>query len=324
MSKKQIVSKYVPSEDMQRRSIKTPENIRYLQDRLSQNIRATSPRKSYQDFLDDVTHFIVNVSCQPALDSSHRISLDPDRLGKFIRDDRASKVVTEIDFKCICYFLDWKGLFYNNHRGADISAAFVDPLFHSVLDFMKIGEFTLNNMKRHAPGFYRCYRPASTFPGNFWVGAMEVFEERASGALITMEFYQSAGFDQRPNKTVELSGYLFRKGRHYTIISRNESSTSLSVALLPSVSIENHKITNLTGAVLDMSTGHLWGGRVIYDRVELPARCVGSADNSTISVDSQEMKKLFFDSAMICTADEIPKSVLHHFQNDPIPNLRMF
>ena len=316
-------SDYQPSEDVIRRSVKTEENIRYLQDRLSQVMRLSDPERSYQSFIDEVAQFIEHAPEKSKINRKHELTINSDRLGKFMRDQRANANVTKDDFACICIFLDFKELFYNQHRGAEIANAFEDPLFHSLLNFMKIGEFTLNNMKRHAPGFFRCYRPASTFPGNFWVGAMEISVAPESGALISREYYQSADFDNRPNKTIELTGYLFRKGRHYTIISRDQASSSLSVALLPSVIIENHRITNLTGAVLDMSTGHLWGGRVIYDRVELPATCVhdNSANNND---DSLTDKQRFFASAKVCTSEDIPKSIAHHFENKEIPNLYMF
>ncbi len=315
-------NEYTPSEDVQRRSKKTPENRKYLQDRLSQVMRLKYPKSSRRKFISDVIAFVESAPNNCDIDPKHELTVDGDRLGKFMRDNEPNKQITPEDFKCICIFLDYKGLFYNRHRGDEIAEKFEDPLFHSLLDFMKIGEFTLNNMKRHAPGFYRCYRPASTFPGNFWVGAMEISDSPDTGALVTREFYQSAGFEGRPNKKVELNGYLFRKGRHYTIISRDQASSSLSVALLPSVITEDHKITNLTGAVLDMSTGHLWGGRVIYDRVDLPASCVHTEIEG--SVDAKLDEENFFASAKVCYPEEIPNSIEHHFKNEPIPNLQMF
>lgn len=324
------ISRYWPQDYTLRRARRQdPENVQYLRDRLSEIFKSDdSPFKTHADFTRRVIEFAEAASHVDGLLSSpfKEVKIDDSRLSRFINGRESERQFNNDDFRTCVLYLDFLGILYKTHWADDIGDRFPDPLFHSLRNFMGVGEFTLNNMKRRAPGFYRAYRPASTFPGNFWVGCLEISIDPQSDAITTREFYQSGGFDGRPNKTVEFFGYIVRKGRHYTIISRNQSSSSLSAALLPSVTIEDHKITNMTGAVMDMSTGHLWAGRILYDRVELPALCVPSeaVPPASDTNDEAALREAFRASARVCGPDEISQSIVHHFRDDPIPNLRMY
>lgn len=248
-------------------------------------------------------------------DSSFDIKFDASRASNIRKDGNTS--INAADFKAIVFFLDFHGLLLPGHYGDEIGEQFPDPLFHSLIDFMDIGEYTFDNIIKRAPGLYYAYRPSSTFPDHFWVGALEIFVNRETKAVVAKEFYTSNGFDNRPNKTIKFYGYLVRKARHYTIISKNESAASLSVALLPYVTVENNKIMSLAGAILDMSTGRLWGGRVLYERAELP---LPDTYNDTY----REYREQFLASSKIAHESEIPASILRFFKGDDIPNLTIY
>jgi len=285
-------------------------------------------RFHYDSFVADIHNVYKDLKSknQDLANTRNECKINNDRLQKLTKGTHNQNTFNY--FKINYYNLDFKGVFKDQHIGSRIADSYKDPLFHSLIDFMRVGDFTYTNMKRHAPGLYRAYRPSSTFPGNYWVGALEIYINDNSGAICTYEFYKSNNFDGRTNKVVQFNGYLIRKGRHYSIVSRNQSQSSLCVALLPSVTIESRRITNLTGATIDMSTGHLWTGRVIFDRIDLPNVCVSTDRISEeIEVDEEnypKLKKEFFESACICTAEEIPKSIRHHFSHEQIPNLQMF
>lgn len=308
---------YSPNGEVKQRSVKTEENAYYLADRLPQVLPMCG--ETYNRFLERVNYFLreilpdIPLSKEDQIPTGHIIKINENQLSKMLTSHNPWRYINDLDFRLIVLYLDYNGLFIGMHRGQEIAEKFPDPLFHSLLNFMGIGKFTLNNMKARAPGLYRAYRPASTFPGNFWVGALEIWINEESGAIKTTEFHQSGGFDGRPNKKVLFDGFLVRKGRHYTILSCNEGASSLDIAFLPSVMVEGGRITNMTGAVLDMSTGHLWGGQIIYDRIELDAE-----------TPYQEQRDRIFADARVCAPEDIPRSIAHHFKNDPIPNLRMF
>lgn len=316
------VGSYVPAPDIKRRADKSdPENVRYLESRLYFLLNRGGGRKGYTDFVADIENFQLEIN-KKNKDLSveilkHKITYDKIRQFSQGRIDQISKN----DFRLIVYFLDFRGVFRERYVGNKISEKYEDPLFHSLMDFMGVGDFTYTNIRRHAPGLYTAYRPSSTFPGCFWVGAMEISVNEQSGAIQTFEFYQSSGFDSRPNKIVTFTGYLIRKGRHYTILSRNHSSSSLCATLLPSVTVEGHKITNMTGATLDMSTGRLWSGRILFDRFNL--------DSSTSSIvkskqSYKEIRNAFFESACVLKSSEIPESIAFHFSELSVPNLKLF
>lgn len=218
-------------------------------------------------------------------------------------------------YKVIVLYLDFHNLLFPKHFGDEIAENYPDPLFHSLINFMSVGDYTLTNMMNRAPGLYHAYRPASSFPGNIWVGVLEIYIDRATKALVAKEHYQSNGFDGRPNKTIEFFGYLVRKARHYTIISRNEAAASLSVALLPQVTVERDKIMTFGGAMLDMSTGRLWGGRVFFERVSEPPE-------SAMSYNDYRQKLL--NEATVKSMYSIPNSIRSYFANAPIPNTTMY
>lgn len=242
-------------------------------------------------------------------------TLDDSRISN-IKNQKKYSINSE-DYRIIVYFLDFHGLLLPGHFGDEIGEQFPDPLFHSLIDFMDIGEYTFDNIIKRAPGLYHAYRPSSTFPDHFWVGALEIFVNRETKAVVAKEFYTSNDFDGRPNKTIKFYGYLVRKARHYTIISKNESAASLSVALLPYVTVEDNKIMSLAGAILDMSTGRLWGGRVLYERAELP---LPDTYNDTY----REYREQFLASSRVAHESEIPASILRFFKGDDIPNLTIY
>lgn len=305
-----------------RRSEKTPENCKFLRQRL-RGIFAARNYGSKSQFIDDVHDFH---SAATELKLSHfsklfDINLDQSRLSTFLGDStNADAQFNAETFKTIVLFLDFKKWLSVKHLGEEIVKDYPDPVFPAMLNFMSIGEYTLSNMKAQAPGLYKAYRPSSTFPGNYWVGALEIKLDDESDALVTREFYQSAKFDDRPNRIVTFEGYMLRKGRHYTILSRNEPSSSLCAALLPSVTIENGKIASLAGGVLDMSTGRLYGSRVFYERIMIETE-------EELEATPQEYKTArdkLFGEARVLSPDDMPSSLVHHFEFKHIDNITLY
>lgn len=305
-----------------RRSEKTPENCKFLRQRLRGIFSARNYGKQSQ-FIDDVQdfHLAASEAKIPHFAKPIEINLDPSRLSTFLGDSiNADAQFNAETFKTIVLFLDFKKWLSVKHLGEEIVKDYPDPVFPAMLNFMSIGEYTLSNMKAQAPGLYKAYRPSSTFPGNYWAGALEIKLDEGSDALVTRELYQSDRFDDRPNRIVSFEGYMLRKGRHYTILSRNESSSSLCAALLPSVTIENGKIASLAGGVLDMSTGRLYGCRVFYERIEIETK----EELGATPEEYQAARDKLFAEARVLSPDDMPRSLVHHFEFKHIDNITLY
>jgi hypothetical protein len=322
------VSSYQPSKSIVRRAKKTEEHADLLKDRLQTVLRSTYSNRQYASFIDDLDRFLYEAVKNKHLpfDEDFEIKATPALLSAFVKGGpEANNRVNSKDFGLMVYYLDCMGLYHQQHRGAEIEEAFKDSLFHALLNFTSVGEFTLNSVKSRAPGWYRAYRPSSTFPGCYWVGVLEVYNAN-TGAVCTREYYQSSGFDDRPNKTVSFSGYLLRKGRHHTILTRCEASNSICLALLPSVMMEEKTITAMGGAIMDISTGKLWSGRVFYERIaDLP-----DVQTTEARVDEQDTKfndqvfEHFKQESRVVTASEMPRSIVHYFLQEEVEGLTLY
>lgn len=322
------VSSYQPSRSIKRRAERTDEHADLLKDRLETVVRLTYSDRQYASFIDDLVKFSHEAAKNGLLpfDDAFEFKATPETLRTFVKGGaEANNRINKKDFALITYYLDCMGLYHGKHRGAEIEDAFSDSLFHALLNFTSVGEFTLNSVKGRAPGWYRAYRPSSTFPGCYWVGVLEVYNAD-SGAVCTREFYQSNGYDGRPNKTVSFSGYLLRKGRHHTILTRSESSNSLCLALLPSVMIEEKVITAMAGAMIDISTGRLWSGRVFYERiVDLPTVPASSGRSDELDPEFQNtVFEHFKNECCVKPASEMPASIVHHFRQEAVEGLTLY
>lgn len=320
MSDFEGLSRYVPSPRVSLRLERNTENAHFLAERLKNYLTHYGFGTTQAGFITELEVF--------------RDALANHELGKRftkpvkVRQPAISKLsgsgdyegINSADFALICYLLDFKKVLFTARRNHGLPHGHPLALYPALVDFIDIGEHTLDNIAKRAPGLYRAYRPSSTFPGNFWVGMMEVALDQSTGAVRVLEYYSSAGFDNRPTKTVKLDGFLVRKGRHYTIITRNSSESSLSIALLPAVAIEHEKIMTLSGAILDMSTGRLWGGRVLYERE-------GPLPSDRFSVESDryaKLKKKLEDECRVKTPEDLPSSIKDFFNFQPIGNLTMY
>lgn len=304
-----------------RRSEKNSENCKFLRERL-RSLLNSDTYKTHSEFIDDVHNFYaagIGAKKWTALKDVD-MNLDQSRLSAFIgTKPTADNQFNPNVFRAVVLHLDFNDRLSVKHLGDEIAQDYEHPLFPAMLHFMDIGEYTLSNMKAQAPGLYKAYRPSSTFPGNYWVGGMEISLDAESDALVTEEFYQSSEFDDRPNRIVAFNGYMFRKGRHYTILSRNEASSSLCVALLPSVAVENEHIVSMAGGLLDMSTGRLYGSRVFYERV--PTK---TARESLHPDEYRDIKEQLFAKACVCSREQMPASIVHHFEFKRIDNITFY
>lgn len=322
------VSSYQPSEDIARRAQRTKEHAELLKDRLRTVLRTTYSDRQYGSFITDLEKFSQEAVKNKKLPfgGAYEFKATPSQLSSFAKGGAETDTrINGRDFALITYYLDCMGLYYAQHRGAEIEVAFPDSLFHALLNFTSVGEFTLNSVKSRAPGWYRAYRPSSTFPGCYWVGVLEVYNSD-SGAVCTREFYQSAGYDDRPNKTVTFSGYLLRKGRHYTILSRSEASNSLCLALLPSVMMEDKTITAMAGAMIDISTGRPWSGRVFYEQIpDLPDGQIPSASAEEAETEFRDrVFEHFKNESRVLPSSEMPTSIVHHFRQEAVEGLTLY
>lgn len=305
-----------------RRADKNSENCKFLRERLRSLLNSEAYHKKLE-FINDVHDFhAAGFELKKwSISKDADMNLDQSRLSTFIgTKPTADNQFNQDVFRTIVLFLEFNGWLSVKHLGHEIAQDYDHPLFPSMLHFMDIGEYTLSNMKAQAPGLYKAYRPSSTFPGNYWVGAMEISLDSESNALVTEEFYQSSEFDDRPNRTVAFDGYMFRKGRHYTILSRNEASSSLCVALLPSVAIENNHMVSMAGGLLDMSTGRLYGSRVFYERVPIKTE----RELSVHPDEYREAKDKLFSEACVRSRDQMPASIVHHFEFKHIDNVTLY
>lgn len=316
------LGEYKPSPILLSRMNKNdPEEFEYFIGRVKQYIKEGFSVSSQADFLRELGEFHAETLKHSLIGVPNikDIKLDASRLSRVLNHADKDKI-NEEDFALACHLLNFRSFYVSGKMDGAIADKYPHALFFALMAFMDIGEFTLENIKSRAPGLYRAYRPSSTFPGNFWIGSMEVSVDPQTGAVLVEEFYQSDGFDNRPNKVVMLDGHLVRKGRHYTILTRNKSEGSLSIALLPAVSIEGDKITGLSGAVLDMSTGRLWGGRVLYER-EYPTQ-----EEATKTKDSgmEKLRDRLQKEARVVGPEGVPQSILDFFNFRAIENLTLF
>lgn len=316
------VSGFQVTDDIRRAARKTDYNVEFIREKLGSAIRQTGYFAGPKAFYEALIAFHRACKEYPNIElpgsPNRKVLFDEKRIGRFLRGE--DKAVSKDDFTIVVYLLAFNNLLTDGRQIEKIARDYKDPLFFSLANFLKVGDITLANMTLQAPGLYTAYRPSSTFPGTFWRGFLEVRMDEISGATITKEFYQSGGYDNRPNKEVEFDGYMIRKSRHYTIIARNESISNLSVTFIPSVTLRKGVISTLVGRTMDMSTGYLYGSRVFYERSDW----TGGQEDLGKPASYVDRRNQLLADCKILREDEMPDSLRMLFRAESAPSITFF
>ena len=301
------------SQTLATRSAKTKASIEALRGRLTLLIRETAYFRTAGDFIKELAGYQASLSeADVVRNGLHTgdLKLTEDYLSKFLggEDDR----INQHDFKMIVHMLHDKKIYLPEMQGKLLSATCDDALYHAMLEFLRVGELTLANLKRRAPGLYTAWRPSSSFPGRFWRGILEISVDPNSYAVCVSEQYYAPARDKSPARHISFDGYLFRKSQLYTMVTRNNTLSTLQMSHMPVATVFDDEIVTLGGFVTDMTTARLYTSRIFYERIPVDGEI-------TTAVRTEERNNM----AVVGT-DEVPHHVQAFFDPKPIPNIHMF
>lgn len=302
------------AQSLNERAIKNASNCKMVRERLrflTREVRYFPSLRQFLDELSDFHHRVIDGAQRARLGiHSGDIALNDNGLSKFLSGDDSK--INAADFRIVVHFLHEQHVLSPDNQGALIASQFRDPLFHVLLHFLGVNDATLDAAKAVLPGLYRAWRPSSSFPGRYWAGSLKIWIDPESGALKTHEDYAAGPTDGRRNRRISFDGYIVANGHQYTYVSHNQNNTSLQMAILPQVSKLGARITTMSGLVTDMTTGHLYSARVLYDLAYSPDEITDAIEDAT------------YAALDLIDAEDIPDSIRSFFEPRPMHGITLF
>lgn len=146
-----------------------------------------------------------------------------------------------------------------------------NSLFHTLVDFLKIGSGTVDKACHAYPGTYKVWQTSLHWPGCYAIGSLEIIHE--DGCVIkTRETQRFSGIDGDHQLIEEALGYLFRKdGKVYIISTGHKSRKSLRLFIVDSASFDNdERVYIMEGIMIGVFKGKIFSSMTYIERWNNP------------------------------------------------------
>ena len=184
---------------------------------------------------------------------------------RFMRAENST--LPEDDHKRLAYLLCDEGVFTKPNDVINRLIEIDNPLFHTLVDFLKSGSGTIEKACLSYPGIYKTWRPSSHWPGHFLLGALEIIQEDTC-VIKTRETERFSGLDRAHPLIKVMDGYLFRKdGKIYILSSEEKCRKSLRLIILNSTSFgDDERAVVMEGIMVGVSKGKIFSTMVYIER----------------------------------------------------------
>jgi hypothetical protein len=195
-----------------------------------------------------------------------KLSTSPSTFSRFLE---GGKLPEEVHKKLAHYMVD-DGVFSKPKEVLKKLQDIDDPLFHSLVNFLKVKSGTIESTISAFPGIYKIWRPSLHWHGQYVVASLEIYHDEH--VVKTMETQRFSGIDGEHSLMKQMEGYLFKKnGKIYILSSENNENKSLQLIIVNSASFgKDKKVVVMEGMMIGIFHGEIISTMVYIERWNNP------------------------------------------------------